>query len=393
MEKVEAPNAKESNPGVNVGAGRLRKADLASSAKPPNTSRLGGADSAAVQAKESVPTADLQQGTRTEEGHLTAGTSVPAAADSAVFPAAAPRKATSTQEGSAKPDKGAAVQILIKGGRELNKRLWMTDPVYRIVRALPRSDVVHFSKCKLKEKDCVRAVHYIEEAADAPDDRKAHGLGGMKELRLQWAATMHGGLQHALPLLFSHRYTLRKVDLSRNAITSKDIDSLANALDLGCAHNAHPNLELLDLSYNPNLGDAGAIAILTAIAPNKVIKALQLVHCGITDESCSMIMTLLLCRPAPVLLDPTTAERTFGGAVSVAEADKFFLNLNSNRIGSRGLMALTSRVTLPSFISISVVKQVILPTAKSNVRGVVLPSALLDPSDARQEEEQDEDEK
>ena len=247
---------------------------------------------------------------------------------------------------------------LRKERKKLSVKLWAKDPLYRIIRALPRSDVVHIVKCKLKEADCLRGQKYIHEDCVRNEDEAARGYGGLKELRLQVGCPMPM-LKHFEPTLRGHRYTLRKLDLSRNVLKGmEDIDTLVEWCDLGNTSGLS-NIEMLDVSYNPSLGDQGVVRLMSHLSKNDVVKAVITKHCGVTDAGCVALATFLAQRPVPRLLDGSRAEPTFGGQKSVATSDQFLLNLNNNMIGALGIVTL--RRWLPDFVSLTLSDQRILP--------------------------------
>lgn len=118
-------------------------------------------------------------------------------------------------------------------------------------------------------------------------------------------------------------------------------------------HNTTSVLEHLDLSYNRNIGDRGAVYLMEALQHNTVIRAVLLKHVGVEDGGAVAIASLLRRRPYPAA---TGASRNFSRTgFQHGRVPGFYLNLNENRIGSMGTVVLGKG--LPSYVSVTLCRQ------------------------------------
>ncbi|KAK7198775.1 Leucine Rich repeat [Novymonas esmeraldas] len=236
------------------------------------------------------------------------------------------------------------------------------DPIYRIMHALPRSDVLEVVRSRLAQSHCERAAAYFD---------LSYTKNPLRHLRLQLGCDGPTGVHLFFSRIAAHRETLRVVDFSRNRLTAEDAVLLCNTLGFGraapppntqtanCASaSASPSssssLELLDLSYNARLGNDGATHVLSALRRCPSVRAVVLKSVGVDDAGAASVAELVRGWPAPVphtnsftphvLLRPATASAT-----------KFFLNLNENYIGAQGTCLLGNG--LPSHVSVTVSKQ------------------------------------
>lgn len=269
------------------------------------------------------------------------------------------------------------------------------DPIYRIMHTIPRSDVLEVIKCRFGSAQCARAVKYFD---------MSYTQNPLRKLRLQIGCAGATGMYKFFPRIFKHRLSLRTLDLSRNKLTASDVATLCTGLGLharahsscsadGDVKNAlHPlpqtrlvsgvldvppnlseavqrlchatevtvpnvndtdkpcSLELIDLSYNADIGNSGAVLLLNALRDNTIIRAVQLKHVNIDDEGACQLAPLLRSRPRPsesVVNNFARDNSTHSGG--------FFVNLNENRIGACGTRALGYR--LPDYVSITLCKQ------------------------------------
>lgn len=276
----------------------------------------------------------------------------------------------------------------------LNSELLATDAIYRILHSTHRSDVIEFTKCVLGDTECSRLAQYLQ-------DEYTHS--GLRSLKLQLGVEMSRGFHRMLPALTLHRTTIRRLDLSRNRLNADDVLTLCRALGLSSSSPSSllgasgassstgtpavlSSLELLDLSWNRKIGNAGAQLLLHTLRDNAVIRAVILKSISIDDEGAKQIAPLLWSRPFPQTRQEQ--ERRAIGSKGSAEESlldhfpmshrssfDFFLNLNENCIGAVGVMAL--RRELPGHVSLTVVQQ--------HVRRVKPSQAQVAPADELKE--------
>lgn len=265
------------------------------------------------------------------------------------------------------------VKQVNKGGSAgsglVDMKLLSTDAIYRIIHHSHRSDVVEIVKCKLGEAECERAVLYLN---------KEYMAAAVRRLRLQLLVPMVKGIDAFLPFFAHHRKTLRLLDLSRNRLNADDVLTLSDTL--GLSEPSVCSLEVLDLSYNRTIGNAGATQLLRCIERNTVIRAVILKSVSITDEGAHGIAFYLRSRPVPS--DSSVPDEASEAVLMARKGDgwkdtmmqhaklhgdyyssanvgsgkcNFFLNLNENLIGSTGVIAL--RRGIPDYVSLTIVKQ------------------------------------
>lgn len=253
------------------------------------------------------------------------------------------------------------------------------DPIYRIMHRLPRSDVLEVVKCKFGKEHCERAAAYFKDS---------FMKNPLRQLKLQIGCSGADGLHLFFPYISFHRFTLRKLDLSRNKLSSDDVVTLCDGLaltkpsssrsaarkeataqkaasddaDSGVSGEHSPQtsvLEMLDLSYNLDVGNAGAVYLLSALRHNTSIRAVLLVSVSIDDEGAQQLAPLLRSRPRPrSATDGTVASVNYTpghSAVTERRPYTFFLNLNHNVISAAGTMSLGRG--LPDYVSVTLSKQ------------------------------------
>ncbi|KAG5468705.1 hypothetical protein CUR178_01540 [Leishmania enriettii] len=249
------------------------------------------------------------------------------------------------------------------------------DPIYRIMHALPRSDVLEVVRSRFAQSHCVRAAVYFD---------LSYTKNPLRHLRLQIGCDGPTGIHLFFRRIAAHRHTLRVVDFSRNRLGADDAVLLCNTLGLGSAGEAasalgdtkssgagvavdstgssavgasappSSSLELLDLSYNAKLGNDGAVHVVAALRRCPSIRAVILKSVGIDDDGAMSVADLVRRWPAPALcanLAPPHAPLR----PSTASATKFYLNVNENYIGAHGTQALGKG--LPHYVSLTLAKQ------------------------------------
>ncbi|RNF11169.1 hypothetical protein TraAM80_01100 [Trypanosoma rangeli] len=230
---------------------------------------------------------------------------------------------------------------------ERGVRLRLEDPIYRIMHALPRSDVLEIFKCRFKGEECERAVVYFDDA---------FMKNPLRKLRLQIGCDRVTGLHLFFPKLHHHRNTLRLLDLSRNDMDEDDVATLTQLLELrgespSCGTSSL--LEVLDLSYNRRIGNRGALFLLAALRHNDRIRAVILKGISVDDSGAVAVAPFLRQRPLPRMADDD--EGVTFQETSSRRLPTFFLNLNENRIGAAGTVVLGKG--LPAHVSLTVCRQ------------------------------------
>ncbi|KPA82314.1 hypothetical protein ABB37_03410 [Leptomonas pyrrhocoris] len=264
-----------------------------------------------------------------------------------------------------------------------NREELRKDPIYRIMHALPRSDVLEVVRSRFAAAHCVRAAAYFD---------LSYTTNPLRHLRLQIGCDGPTGLHLFFSRIAAHRHTLRMLDLSRNRLCAEDVVRLCNLLGLGadgrvavslvpdavevtkgdgaarnttifpsdspssCASSSssspsNSNLEVLDLSYNTQLGNDGALHVLRALRRCTSVRAVMLRSVGVDDAGALAVSDVV--RQWPPLAPVASAES--GLRPSTASATKFYLNLNENYIGARGTYVLGKG--LPDYVSLTLAKQ------------------------------------
>ncbi|CCW66533.1 unnamed protein product [Phytomonas sp. Hart1] len=275
-------------------------------------------------------------------------------------------------------------EIIVSNAVSQNSSACYCDPIYRIMHAFPRSDILEVIKCKFGREQCKRAAAYFKES---------YMRNPLRRLRLQIGCDGPTGLNLFFPMISSHRYTLRTLDLSRNKLTYADIVLLCESLgllaipsslpqslssvpnfqsssespDVGACGEGEPMgstntsaLELINFSYNINIGNNGVLYLMQCLSQNSTIRAVQLKHVGIDDTGACSLAPLLRARPPPKgfyshTTSPVTPQCSTTLGFDPSRIPGFFLDLNENCIGAVGTCQLRHR--LPSYVSLSLCKQ------------------------------------
>ncbi|CBZ30357.1 conserved hypothetical protein [Leishmania mexicana MHOM/GT/2001/U1103] len=249
------------------------------------------------------------------------------------------------------------------------------DPIYRIMHALPRSDVLEVVRSRFEKPHCERAAAYFD---------LSYMKNPLRHLRLQLGCDGPTGIYLFFRRIAAHRHTLRVVDFSRNRLSADDAVLLCNTLGFGVAGDAatapgtakassagaavdstvsmaagasaqpSSSLELLDLSYNAQLGNDGAVHVVTAVRRLPSIRAVILKSVGIDDDGAMAVANIVRRWPAPALCANSATPHSLLRPVT-ASATKFYLNLNENYIGARGTDVLGKG--LPHHVSLTLAKQ------------------------------------
>jgi phage tail protein X len=268
------------------------------------------------------------------------------------------------------------------------------DPIYRIMHALPRSDVLEVVRSRFAAPHCARAAAYFD---------MSYMKNPLRHLRLQIGCDGPTGLYLFFSRIAAHRHTLRVLDLSRNRLCSDDVVLLCNLLGFGVGSSAAatslalqtsagvgasrrddgevgigelnttmpldsppsssspssgPCLEVLDLSYNTKVGNDGAVHVLRALQRCPSIRALLLKSTSVDDAGALAVSDVTRRWPRPVSHCSADSSAFLSSSVlrpSTASATKFYLNLNENCIGARGTYLLGKG--LPDYVSLTLAKQ------------------------------------
>ncbi|KPI90502.1 hypothetical protein ABL78_0432 [Leptomonas seymouri] len=266
-----------------------------------------------------------------------------------------------------------------------NREELRKDPIYRIMHALPRSDVLEVVRSRFAAPHCIRAAAYFD---------LSYMRNPLRRLRLQIGCDGPTGLHLFFSRIAAHRHTLRVLDLSRNRLCAEDVVLLCNLLGLGVegrvAASLMPKtiaigtddeetrdatacvsaspfsssslssscLELLDLSYNTRVGNEGALHVLRALRRCASIRAVLLKSVGVDDAGAFAMSDVVRQWPAPAPASSAESGGLLSSSIlrpSTASATKFYLNLNENYIGARGTYVLGKG--LPHHVSLTLAKQ------------------------------------
>lgn len=245
---------------------------------------------------------------------------------------------------------GGEAKEAADGGKLSRTRVGgLSDPVYRIMHMLPRSDVLEVVKCRFGPEECQRAASYFD---------KSFMENPLRHVRLQIGCDRATGLNLFFPKLQHHRGTLRHLDLSRNRLDEDDVATLVQVLDIRRdeTNNNSSALEVLDLSYNRHIGDRGGVMLLSALRGNDRIRAVILKGISLSDAGAFGIAALLPQRPKPLLCgEGGGCDYPLSSSASVSQNPTFFLNLNENIIGVKGIGALGKGI--PSYVSVTASRQ------------------------------------
>ncbi|KAJ1553932.1 hypothetical protein HK096_005743, partial [Nowakowskiella sp. JEL0078] len=97
-------------------------------------------------------------------------------------------------------------------------------------------------------------------------------------------------LSYIMPQLcqiFRQSKNLQELNLSRNSLTVKDIETLADAITL------HPSLQRLDVAQNQSIGDCGISAIVLALMESKVFREPRVAETNFQNEGAYALGTLI----------------------------------------------------------------------------------------------------
>ncbi|XP_054840213.1 leucine-rich repeat-containing protein 31 isoform X1 [Eublepharis macularius] len=137
----------------------------------------------------------------------------------------------------------------------------------------PNNKVLDLNNCALNASDIKELTAIIPLLPD------------LEEIDLSWNDFIGGALQ-TLTLQFSHMQELKVLRLNNCRLTAKDITFLGEALEV------IPYLEVLDLSWNNNIG--GSLFILTQKMPKDYnLRTLKITDCSLTIEDGKSLAQLL----------------------------------------------------------------------------------------------------
>ncbi|XP_042314476.1 leucine-rich repeat-containing protein 31 [Sceloporus undulatus] len=159
-------------------------------------------------------------------------------------------------------------------------------------------------------------------------------LPDLEEIDLSWNDFI-GGILGPLTLQFKHLQRLQVLRLSNCMLTAKDISFLGEGLQV------IPHLEILDLSWNTNVG--GSFSLLTQNIPKGcALKTLKVTDCSLTPEDGESLAQLLNKVHNLEELDLSINKRIGCSLKSIAQELKYVsslkvLNLNMCGLKHNGL--------------------------------------------------------
>jgi hypothetical protein len=220
-----------------------------------------------------------------------------------------------------------------------------SDPVFLMLTQALRSDHVNVERSTFSLSDCERAARYLGWPSGVEEPSPQHQRRQLSFVRLQIGVGGRG-LSCFHNSFRGCAGTLRKLDLSKNRLAADDVKALCRVL--GQSGNATA-LEVLILSGNRTTGDVGLQAVLDLRAGQPQLQAVIVECCGITDVGAATVATFVRALPTP------------------PDRQKFFVNLNRNLIGSRGLQMLQG--SMPDFISVVALHQSIRARVSDGANG------------------------
>ena len=149
-------------------------------------------------------------------------------------------------------------------------------------------------------------------------------------------------------VLRHHSRTLRTVDLSRNRLDGRALVEVLGERGLHAASSSA--LQVLDVSYNDQIGDDGASVVMESVEKNPYVRAVIMKGCNVGNDGAVAVSQYLRGRVAP---------QVFESGVALFDVNRgqktFHINLNENRIGAPGSKAIGYGI--PDFVSISLCGQ------------------------------------
>nr|XP_056706349.1 leucine-rich repeat-containing protein 31 [Euleptes europaea] len=150
---------------------------------------------------------------------------------------------------------------------------WRVKQLLEKLEKQPNDKVLDLNNCSLNATDIEELIAIIPLMPD------------LEEIDFSWNHFIGGALQ-PLTLQFSHTQKLKVLRLNNCGLTAKDITFLGEALEV------IPYLEILDLSWNNNIG--GSLSILTQKIPKGYnLKTLKVTDCSLTMEDGKSLAQLL----------------------------------------------------------------------------------------------------
>ncbi|XP_060098483.1 leucine-rich repeat-containing protein 31 isoform X1 [Heteronotia binoei] len=158
-------------------------------------------------------------------------------------------------------------------GAETTPCHWRVKQFLEKLDKPPSNKVLDLNNCALNAADIKQLIAILPLLPD------------LEEIDLSWNDLIRGALQ-PLTLQFSHTQKLTVLRLNNCRLTAKDITSLGVALEVT------PYLEILDLSWNNNIG--GNLSSLTQKIPKGYhLKTLKVTDCSLTMEDGKSLAQLL----------------------------------------------------------------------------------------------------
>ncbi|XP_060098484.1 leucine-rich repeat-containing protein 31 isoform X2 [Heteronotia binoei] len=165
------------------------------------------------------------------------------------------------------------VKQALPGAAETTPCHWRVKQFLEKLDKPPSNKVLDLNNCALNAADIKQLIAILPLLPD------------LEEIDLSWNDLIRGALQ-PLTLQFSHTQKLTVLRLNNCRLTAKDITSLGVALEVT------PYLEILDLSWNNNIG--GNLSSLTQKIPKGYhLKTLKVTDCSLTMEDGKSLAQLL----------------------------------------------------------------------------------------------------
>ena len=139
---------------------------------------------------------------------------------------------------------------------------------------------IHLEQCSIGDKE-------VEMLVRGAVEKKVQCTGGITEINLSENDITSEGVKHLLNFPKKWRNKLEKLDLASNMLDSQFCVTLAHLIP-------HvPQLKKLNLSCNPNIGQGGAVPLITSLTGHNSHLRLSLDETGIGVEDCRALSELL----------------------------------------------------------------------------------------------------
>ena len=139
---------------------------------------------------------------------------------------------------------------------------------------------IYLEQCNIGDKE-------VEMLVRGAVENKTSCTGGFTEINLSENIITSEGVKHLLSFPTKLINKLEKLDLTSNMLDAQFCVTLANLIP------HMPQLKKLNLSCNPNIGQGGAVPLITSLKAHNSLQELLLYNAGIGVEDCRSLSELL----------------------------------------------------------------------------------------------------